>query len=86
MRTVDVGEVPSKERRTHYAIDKARSLHRMGKSPAAVVQLRAAAADAPYYVYADPMSRALVSDLARVGVPSQASELSGLIRNMELVY
>ncbi|WP_329224270.1 helix-turn-helix domain-containing protein (plasmid) [Streptomyces sp. NBC_01485] len=86
VRTVDVGEVPSKERRTHYAIDKARSLHRMGKSPAAVVQLRAAAADAPYYVYADPMSRALVSDLARVGVPSQASELSGLIRNMELVY
>ncbi|MGW7199394.1 helix-turn-helix domain-containing protein [Streptomyces chryseus] len=78
-------EVPSKERRTHFVIDEARALHRMGQSPAAVVKLRKAAADAPYYVYADPMSRALVSDLAAKGVPSQASALSGLIRNMELV-
>jgi hypothetical protein len=45
-----------------------------------------AAAAAPYYVYADPMARALVTDLARVGVPSQASALSSLIRNMELVH
>ncbi|MEW2066622.1 helix-turn-helix domain-containing protein [Streptomyces sp. NPDC007346] len=82
---VDIGEIPSKERRTHFRIDEARALHRMGRSPAAVVKLREAAASAPYYVYADPMSRALVSDLARVGVPSQASALSGLIRNMELV-
>lgn len=81
----DVNDVPSKERRTHFAIDKARALHRMGRSASAVVKLREAAADAPFYVYADPMSRALVSDLARVGVPSQASVLSGLIRNMELV-
>lgn len=82
---VDISEVPSKERRTHYMIDEARALHRMGKSPAAVVKLRAAASTAPYYVYADPMARALVSDLARVGVPSQATVLSYLIRNMELV-
>ncbi|WP_245607618.1 XRE family transcriptional regulator [Streptomyces prunicolor] len=82
---VDIGEVPSKERRTHFAIDKARALQRMGKSAAAVTQLCEAASNAPYYVYADPMSRALVSDLARVGVPAQASALSGLIRNMELV-
>ncbi|MFJ6725626.1 helix-turn-helix domain-containing protein [Streptomyces sp. NPDC091281] len=81
----DVTEVPSKERRTHFAIDKARALHRMGRSPSAVVKLREAASQAPYYVYSDPMARALVSDLARVGVPSQASALSGLIRNMELV-
>ncbi len=81
----DVNEVPSKERRTHFAIDKARALHRMGRSSSAVVKLREAAADAPYYVYADPMARALVSDIARVSVPSQASALSGLIRNMELV-
>ncbi|GGX37811.1 helix-turn-helix domain-containing protein [Streptomyces chryseus] len=81
---VDISEVPSKERRTHFRIDEARALHRMGQSPSAVVKLREAAAAAPYYVYADPMSRALVSDLARVGVPSQAGALSGLIRNMEL--
>lgn len=81
---VNIEEVPSKERRTHYLIDEARALHRMGKSPSAVVKLRKAAADAPYYVYADPMSRALVSDMARVGIPSQASALSSLIRNMEI--
>ncbi|MGW4821978.1 helix-turn-helix domain-containing protein [Streptomyces sp. NPDC004227] len=81
----NVGEIPSKERQTHFAIDKARALHRMGRSASAVVKLREAAGRAPYYVYADPMARALVSDLARVGVPSQASALSGLIRNMELV-
>ncbi|EGX59361.1 XRE family transcriptional regulator [Streptomyces zinciresistens K42] len=81
----DVNEVPSKERRTHFAIDKARALHRMGRSSSAVVKLREAAGGAPYYVYADPMARALVADMARAGVPSQASALSGLIRNMELV-
>lgn len=83
--SVDVGQVPSRERRTHYAIDEARALHRMGKDASAVVKLRAAAAEAAYYVHADPMARALVSDLARVGVPSQAGALSGLIRHMELV-
>ncbi|MEU0664145.1 helix-turn-helix domain-containing protein [Streptomyces lavendulocolor] len=82
---VDINEVPSKERRTHFRIDEARALHRMGQSSSAVVKLREAASAAPYYVYADPMSRALVSDLARVGVPSQAAALSGLIKNMELV-
>ncbi|MFE3378683.1 helix-turn-helix domain-containing protein [Streptomyces anulatus] len=82
---VDIGEIPSKERRTHFQIDEARALHRMGKSASAVVKMRQAATVAPYYVYADPMSRALVSDMARVGVPSQASTLSGLIRNMELI-
>ncbi|MEU0272287.1 helix-turn-helix transcriptional regulator [Streptomyces sp. NPDC006307] len=82
---VNINDVPSKERRTHFRIDEARALHRMGQSSSAVVKLREAAAAAPYYVYADPMSRALVSDLARVGVPSQAGALSGLIRNMELV-
>jgi transcriptional regulator with XRE-family HTH domain len=81
----NVGDVPSKERKTHFAIDEARALHRMGRSASAVVKLREAARHAPYYVYADPMARALVSDLARVSVPSQASALSGLIRNMELV-
>jgi len=82
----DIDQVPSKERRTHYAIDEARALHRMGRSSSAVVKLRQAAAGASYYVYADPMARALVSDLARVGVPSQATVLSSLIRNMELVH
>ncbi|MFE2448003.1 helix-turn-helix domain-containing protein [Streptomyces sp. NPDC021218] len=83
--SADVSKVPSKERKTHFAIDESRALHRMGRSASAVVKLREAAGQAPYYVYADPMARALVSDLARVGVPSQASTLSGLIRNMELV-
>ncbi|WP_256107701.1 helix-turn-helix domain-containing protein [Streptomyces sp. ODS05-4] len=83
---VDIEGVPSRERRTHFRIDKARALHRMGRSAQAVVKLREAAADAPYYVYAHPMGRALVADLARVGVPSQASALSGLIRNMQLVH
>lgn len=82
---VNIEDIPSKERRTHYAIDEARALHRMGRSASAVVTLRKAAGKAPFYVHADPMARALVSDLARVGVPSQASALSGLIRNMELV-
>jgi transcriptional regulator with XRE-family HTH domain len=82
---VNVGAVPSKERRTHYEIDKARAFRTMGKLPQAVTTLRAAAQGAPYYVYADPMSRALVSDLLRVGVPSQAAALSSLVRNMELV-
>ncbi|MEZ7005808.1 helix-turn-helix domain-containing protein [Streptomyces sp. AD55] len=81
----NVGAIPSRERRTHFAIDEARALHRMGRSASAVVKLRSAAGHAPYYVYADPMARALVSDLARIGVPSQAAMLSGLIRNMELV-
>ncbi|MFC5802292.1 helix-turn-helix domain-containing protein [Streptomyces formicae] len=82
---VNIDEVPSKERRTHYQVDKARAYRRMGQLPAAVVTLKKAAAGAPYYVYADPMARALVSDLAQKGVPSQASALSSLIRNMELV-
>jgi hypothetical protein len=83
---VDIQQVPSKERRTHFQIDQARAFRRMGRLPASVATLRAAAAAAPYYVYADPMARALVTDLARVGVPSQASALSSLIRNMELVH
>ncbi|MFD8725269.1 helix-turn-helix domain-containing protein [Streptomyces sp. NPDC059629] len=83
---VNVGDVPSRERRTHFAIDEARALHRMGRSGSAVTKLRAAAAEAPFYVHSDPMARALVGDLARVGVPSQASALSGLIRHMELVH
>ncbi|MEU3203376.1 hypothetical protein ABZ702_05740 [Streptomyces cyaneofuscatus] len=82
---VDISAIPSQERRTHFRIDEARALHRMEQSPSAVVKLREAAAVAPYYMYADPMSRALVSDLVRVGVPSQASALSGLIKNMELI-
>lgn len=82
---VDIGAVPSKERRTHYEIDKARAYKKMGKLPQAVTTLRQAARGAPYYVYADPMARALVADLVRVGVPSQASALSLLVRNMELV-
>jgi hypothetical protein len=78
-----VGEVPSRERRTHYAIDTTRALHRMGKSPSAVHKLRAAAADVPYYVHSDPMARALVSEMARVGVTAQKSALSSLIRHTE---
>ncbi|MFE4977549.1 helix-turn-helix domain-containing protein [Kitasatospora sp. NPDC056651] len=82
---VDISRIPSKERRTHYAIDEARAMHRMGKSSAAVIKLKEAASAAPHYVYADPMSRALVTELVQVGVPSQAAALSGLIRSMELV-
>lgn len=82
---VRIEDVPSRERQTHYQIDEARAMHRMGRSASAVVRLRKAAGTAPFYVYADPMARALVSDMARVGVPSQASVLSGLVRNMELV-
>ncbi|WP_030672540.1 helix-turn-helix domain-containing protein [Streptomyces sp. NRRL B-1347] len=85
VRGVVLDDLPSRERRTHYMIDRARALHFMGRSPAAVVQLRKAAGDAPYYVFAHAMARALVSDLARVGVPSQATALSSLIRDMELV-
>lgn len=83
---VDITDVPSKERRTHYQIDQARAFRKMGRLPASVAALRMAASAAPYYVYADPMARALVSDLARVGVPSQSAALSGLIRSMELVH
>ncbi|MEU7093050.1 helix-turn-helix domain-containing protein [Kitasatospora aureofaciens] len=82
---VDIDSIPSKERRTHCMVDQARALHRMGKSSAAVVRLREAAGLARHYVYADPMSRALVSDLVRVGVPSQQTVLSSFVRNMELV-
>ncbi|WP_231629374.1 hypothetical protein [Streptomyces clavuligerus] len=82
---VDIPAVPSRERRTHYAIDEARALRRMGRAASAVTKLRAAAADAPHYVFGDPMARATVADLARTGVPSQASALSYLVRGMELV-
>ncbi|MBC3985150.1 helix-turn-helix domain-containing protein [Streptomyces sp. AC536] len=81
----DISAVPSKERRTHYEIDRARAYRKMGKLSAATLTLRAAGQGAPYYTYADPMARALVADLAHVGVPSQAAVLSSLIRNMELV-
>ncbi|GHB06569.1 helix-turn-helix domain-containing protein [Streptomyces termitum] len=57
----NIAEIPSRERRTHYAIDEARALHRMGKSPSAVTKLKAAAQGAPYYLYSDPMARALGS-------------------------
>ncbi|MEW2498526.1 helix-turn-helix transcriptional regulator [Streptomyces nodosus] len=83
---VSVDEVPSKERQIHYKIDKARALRRMGRLPSAVTTLKKAAARAPYYVYGDPMARALVKDLTEVGVPSQASALSSLVRSMELVH
>jgi transcriptional regulator with XRE-family HTH domain len=82
---VSVAEVPSKERRTHYQIDRARALRKLGRSGAAVMVLRAAASAAPYYVHADPMARALVSELVREGVPSQASALSSLVKRMELL-
>jgi transcriptional regulator with XRE-family HTH domain len=82
---VDIKAVPSRERRTHYEIDKARAFRKMGRLPAAVTTLKQAARGAPYYVYADPMARALVADLVRVGVPSQASALSSLVRSMELI-
>ncbi|HLL36323.1 MAG TPA: helix-turn-helix transcriptional regulator [Streptomyces sp.] len=85
VKDVSIEGVPSRERRTHYLIDKARALHRMNRSGSAVVKLREAAQSAPSYVYAHPMARALVSDLVRVGVPSQAAALSGLVKNMELV-
>ncbi|MFD9688388.1 helix-turn-helix domain-containing protein [Kitasatospora sp. NPDC059146] len=83
---VDINEVPSKERRTHFAIDEARAMQRMGRHSTAVVKLKEAATAAPHYVFADPMSRALVTELVQVGVPSQAAALSSLIRNMELVH
>ncbi|MGV9310620.1 helix-turn-helix domain-containing protein [Streptomyces sp. NPDC003691] len=82
----DVREVPSRERRVHYQIDQARALHRMGRSGSAVVKLREAATSAPAYVFGDPMARAAVADMAMKGVPSQASRLSFLVRNMELVH
>jgi transcriptional regulator with XRE-family HTH domain len=83
---VNIDAVPSKERRTHYKIDHARALRKMNRLPSAVATLKMAASDAPYYVYADPMARALVADLAQVGVPSQATALSSLIRGMELAH
>ncbi|PJE96333.1 XRE family transcriptional regulator [Streptomyces carminius] len=86
VKEVDLKAVPSRERRTHHAIDEARALHQLGRNPAAVVKLREAAHGAPYYVCGHPMARALVSDLVRVGVPSQAAALSGLVKNMELVH
>lgn len=86
VRNANIEAVPSKERRTHYQIDRARAFEKMGRLPAAVATLKQAASGAPYYVYADPMARALVANLAQKGVPSQASALSSLIRNMELVH
>ncbi|WP_435058362.1 helix-turn-helix domain-containing protein [Streptomyces sp. bgisy060] len=80
----NVSATPSRERITHYRIDEARALRQMGRSAAAVATLRKAATHAPHYVYAHPMARALVSDMVRTGVPSQAAALSGLVRNMEL--
>ncbi|MGW6248042.1 helix-turn-helix domain-containing protein [Streptomyces roseolus] len=80
----DVAGTPSRERLTHYRIDEARAFRQMGKSAAAVATLRKAASHAPHYVYASPMARALVADMVRTGVPSQAAALSGLVRNMEL--
>ncbi|OEJ22237.1 hypothetical protein AR457_40240 [Streptomyces agglomeratus] len=85
VKEVNVATVPSRERLTHYRIDQARALRQMGRTAASVVSLREAAAQAPLYVYAHPMARALVEDLARVGVPTQAAALSGLVRNMALV-
>ncbi|MFD9903946.1 helix-turn-helix domain-containing protein [Streptomyces sp. NPDC059063] len=82
---VDVDDLPSRERRVHFMIDQARALHRMGRSSAAVLELKRASVDAPLYVYAHAMARALVSDLARDRVQSEKPVLSGLIRNMELV-
>ncbi|WP_420082848.1 helix-turn-helix domain-containing protein (plasmid) [Streptomyces sp. JL4002] len=81
----DVAGMPSRERITHYRIDEARAMHRMGRSGDAVVTLRAAAQRAPHYVHAHPMARGLVGDMVRRGVPSQAAALSGLVRGMELV-
>lgn len=83
---VDIDAVPSRERQTHYKIDQARAMRKMGRLPSAVATLKMAAADTPYYVYADPMARALVSDLAQTGVPSQAAALSSLVRGMELAH
>ncbi|MEW1640342.1 helix-turn-helix transcriptional regulator [Streptomyces sp. NPDC093801] len=82
---VDVTVMPSRERITHYRIDEARAMHRMGRSGDAVLTLRAAAQRAPHYVHAHPMARELVGDMVRRGVPSQALALSGLVRAMELV-
>ncbi|MEV6949028.1 helix-turn-helix transcriptional regulator [Streptomyces sp. NPDC051172] len=82
---VSVDEVPSKERQVHYQIDKARALRRMNRLPSAVTTLKQAASQAPYYTHSDPMARALVTDLAQVGVPSQQGALSSLVRSMELV-
>ncbi|MDQ0765603.1 helix-turn-helix domain-containing protein [Streptomyces canus] len=86
VRNVSVEDVPSKERKIHYQIDKARALRRMNRLPSAVMTLKQASVEAPYYVNSDPMARALVQDLAGVGVPSQASVLSSLVRSMELVH
>lgn len=86
VQNADIDAIPSLERRTHCQIDQARAYRKMGRLAASVAVLRQAASVAPYYVYADPMARALVSDLARVGVPSQATALSSLIRHMELIH
>jgi hypothetical protein len=80
----DVSTVPSRERRTHFQIDRARAYGQMGRLSAVVVTVKRAAEAAPYYVHADPMARALVEDLARKGVPTQAAALSSLVRSMEL--
>ncbi|MFI5986987.1 helix-turn-helix domain-containing protein [Streptomyces sp. NPDC051555] len=85
VRDVDVAAVPSRERLTHYRIDEARALRQLGKSAEAVVTLKRAASHAPLYVYSHPMARALVEDLVRTGVPTQAAALSGLVRSMALV-
>ncbi|MEU5193682.1 helix-turn-helix domain-containing protein [Streptomyces scabiei] len=86
VRDVSVDDVPSKERQIHYQIDLARALRRMNRLPSAVTTLKQAATEAPFYVNSDPMARALVKDLANVGVPSQAGVLSSLVRSMELVH
>ncbi|GGO59008.1 helix-turn-helix domain-containing protein [Streptomyces lasiicapitis] len=81
---VNVAATPSRERVTHYRIDEARSLWRLGRQAAAVTTLRQAAVHAPHYVYANPMARALVGDMVRIGIPSRAAALSGLVKGMTL--
>ncbi|WP_251054962.1 hypothetical protein [Streptomyces sp. ISL-66] len=80
---VDVTAMPSREGITHYRIDEARAMHRMGRSGEAAVTLRAAAQRATHYVHAYPMARELVGDMVRRGVPSQAVAPSGLVRRRE---
>ncbi|MFF3088553.1 helix-turn-helix domain-containing protein [Streptomyces nojiriensis] len=86
VKDANLSGVPSRERITHFRIDEARALHQMGRTPTAVATLRQAATRAPHYVYAHPMARALVHEMVRKGVPTQAAALSGLVRNMALAF
>ncbi|MCX5207702.1 helix-turn-helix domain-containing protein [Streptomyces sp. NBC_00237] len=78
------GVTPSRERVTHWRIDKARAEHRLGRTHEAITTLHTAARHAPAYVYAHPMARTLVDDMVTSGAGIRSAGLASLVRHMEI--